>query len=164
NGLELSSLSCKDSGMFNVDFMKFIFNNEKLLIFKDDKTVAVWDIFNSVREFIKFIPLEKDATADLVKQMTRIVIDPISENEPFSILYIKPNLMIINNLDPNWIELNPSEHIITNSMPYAYGIRENNEINKELLTELDDKKIKYYLEIEPWAVHSAEKRFDNNVK
>ncbi|CAG8856263.1 39743_t:CDS:1, partial [Gigaspora margarita] len=38
NSLELSSLLYKDSGMFNVDFMKFVFNNEKLLIFKDDKT------------------------------------------------------------------------------------------------------------------------------
>src|SRR5260364_171030 len=68
NGLELSSLSCKDGGMFDVDFMRFVFNNEKLLIFKDDRTVAVWDIFNTVRKFIEFIPLEKETTTGLVKQ------------------------------------------------------------------------------------------------
>ncbi|RIB18834.1 hypothetical protein C2G38_2084702 [Gigaspora rosea] len=158
--------------MFNVDFMKFVFNYEKLLIFKDDKTVAIWDIFNSVSEFIEFILLKKDTTTDLVKQMTRIVINPITENEPFTILNIKPyfndNQILWDKLnlsehlkksgtDPNWIELNPSEHIITDSIPYAYGITENNEIDKVLLTELDDRKIKYYLGIEPWAVHPIEK-------
>ena len=66
--------------------MKFIFNNEKLLIFKDDRTVAVWDIFNSVREFIEFIPFEKDTSSGLVKKMARIVIDPILREDPFMIL------------------------------------------------------------------------------
>ncbi|RIB20213.1 hypothetical protein C2G38_1214004 [Gigaspora rosea] len=179
NGLELSSLSCKDGGMHCVDFMKFAFNNEKLLIFKDDKTVAVWDIFNSVREFIEFIPLENDTTAGLVKQMTKIVIDPISENEPFTILnirsYFNDNQIVWDKLDlsehlkksgldQNWIELNPSEHIITDSMPYAYGISENNRIYKVLLTDLDEKEINYYLEIEPWAVHPVENILDTDVK
>ncbi|CAG8770374.1 5126_t:CDS:2, partial [Gigaspora rosea] len=132
NGLELSSLSCKNGGMVNVDFMKFVFNNEKLLIFKDEKTVAVWDIFNFVKEFIEFIPLEKYTTAGLVKQMTRIVIDPISENEPFTILnirsYFNDNQIVWDKLD---LKLNPSEHIITDSKPYAYGINDNNEIYEQ---------------------------------
>ncbi|CAG8521829.1 26285_t:CDS:10 [Gigaspora margarita] len=91
NGLELSSLSCKDGGMHCVDFMKSIFNNEKLLIFKDDKTVAVWDIFNSVREFIEFIPLENDTTAGL---------------RTFEKIRSRSKL----------VELNLSEHIITDSI------------------------------------------------
>ncbi|KAF0524711.1 myb-like transcription factor [Gigaspora margarita] len=179
NGLELSSLSCKDSGMHSVDFMKFIFNDEKLLIFKNDRTVAVWDIFNSVREFINFIPLEKDTTSGLVKPMTRIVIDPISENKPFTILSIRPffdeNQIVWDAfdlkehlersvLDQNWIKLDPSKHIITDSAPNAYGIGENNEIDKVLLTDLIEANPKYYLGIEPWTVHPAEKISDTYIK
>ncbi|CAG8826939.1 27971_t:CDS:2, partial [Gigaspora margarita] len=170
NGLELSSLSCKDGGMHSVDFMKFIFNNEKLLIFKNDRTVAVWDIFNSIREYINFIPLEKDTTS---------VIDPISENEPFMIFSIRPffdkNQIVWDTLDlkehlersgldQNWIKLDPSKHIITNSAPNAYSIGENNKINKVLLTDLVETNPKYYLEIEPWAIHPAEKILDSYVK
>ncbi|CAG8800400.1 5580_t:CDS:2 [Gigaspora margarita] len=150
NGLELSSLLCKNSGILNVDFMKFIFNNEKLLIFKDDKT-----------RIYEFIPLE---TSGLVNQMTRIVIDPISENEPFTILnirsYFNDNQIVWDKLDltehlkksgldPNWIQLNPSEYILTDSMPYAYGINDNNEIDKVLLTDLVQTNPRYYLGIEP---------------
>ncbi|KAF0441361.1 transient receptor potential cation channel subfamily a member 1-like isoform x1 [Gigaspora margarita] len=181
NGLELSSLSCKDGGMFDVDFMRFVFNNEKLLIFKDDRTVAVWDIFNTVRKFIEFIPLEKETTTGLVKQMTRIVIDPISENEHFMILCMEPyfndNQIVWDKLDlsdhlkksgldPNWIELDPFElNIITDSMHYAYGINDNNEIDKVLLTELDDRYIIDCLRKEPWTDHPIEKQlFEINVK
>ncbi|KAF0550858.1 transient receptor potential cation channel subfamily a member 1-like isoform x1 [Gigaspora margarita] len=141
--------------------------------------MAVWDIFNSVREFIEFIPFDKDITGYVVRQITRIIIDPISENESFIILCIEPyyiDYQIIWNkldlsehlersgLDQNWIKLDPSEHIITDLAPYAYGIDENNKFDKVQLTDLDEKTIKYYLGIEPWTLHPAEKILDNYVK
>ncbi|CAG8729064.1 6704_t:CDS:2 [Dentiscutata erythropus] len=179
NGLELSSLSCKKSGLYDVEFMKFVFNNEKLLIFKGDRTAAVWDIFNSVREFIEFIPLEKATSSGLVKHMTRIVIGPMLENESFKVLNIRPSFdddqivwdrLVLNEhlkrsgFDSDWKELNPSECIITDSLPYApyaYGINEN---DKQLLTDLNDSDLKYYLGIEPWAIHPAERILDTYVK
>ncbi|CAG8827939.1 9671_t:CDS:2, partial [Gigaspora margarita] len=161
NGLELSSLSCKDGGIHSVDFMKFIFNDEKLLIFKNDRTVAVWDIFNSVKEFINFIPLEKDTTSGLVKPMTRIVIDPISENKPFTILSIRP---FFDENQIVWDSLDLKEHL-ERSAPNAYGIGENNEIDKVLLTDLVETNPQYYLGIEPWTVHPAEKKIpDTYIK
>ncbi|CAG8823449.1 17140_t:CDS:1, partial [Dentiscutata erythropus] len=180
NGLELSSLSCKGGSMHNVEFMKFVFNNDKLLIFKDDRTVAVWDIFNSVGESIEFEPLEKDTTSGLVKQVAKIIIDPISENDPFLILTIRPSFhddkqvvwdklelsehLKRKGLDPNWYELDPKESIITDTMPHAYGIGFEN--SKFVLTDLENehKRIKFYLGIEPWAVHPAEKILDTYVK
>ncbi|CAG8573658.1 20002_t:CDS:2 [Cetraspora pellucida] len=177
NGLELSSLSCED-GMFDVEFMKFVLNDEKLLIFKADRTVAIWDMFNSVRESIEFIPLEKSTSSGLAKQMTRIVIGPRLEksenleNKYFTILNIKPFFDIDENqiawdklvlsdhltrfgLDSDWIELTPSDSKITNVRPNAYGIDENVS-----LLDLKESELKYYQGVEPWAVHPAEKIID----
>ncbi|CAG8615498.1 21574_t:CDS:2 [Cetraspora pellucida] len=181
NGLELSSLSCED-GMFDVEFMKFVLNDEKLLIFKADRTVAIWDIFNSVRESIEFIPLEKSTFSGLAKQMTRIVIGPSLEksenleNKYFTILNIRPFFDIDENqiawdklvlsdhltrsgLNPDWIELTPSDSNITNAKPNAYGIDENVS-----LLDLKESELKYYQGIEPWAVHPAEKIIDTYIK
>lgn len=180
NGLELSSLSCKESGLNDVEFMKFVFNNEKLLIFKKDRA-AVWDIFNSIKEFIEFIPLT-DASSGLVKRMTGIVIGPI-ENESFMILNIRPSFdssddkqitwerLILNehlkrsDLDSeDWKELNPSECIINDSLPFApygYCINENDKVK---LTDLEESDLKHYLGIEPWAIHPAEAVLDTYVK
>ncbi|CAG8702522.1 25199_t:CDS:10, partial [Gigaspora margarita] len=180
NGLELSSLSCKESGLNDVEFMKFVFDNEKLLIFKKDRA-AIWDIFNSIKEFIEFIPL-KDASSGLVKRMTGIVIGPI-ENESFMILNIRPSFdssddkqitwerLILNehlkrsDLDSeDWKELNPSECIINDSLPFApygYCINENDKVK---LTDLEESDLKHYLGIEPWAIHPAEAVLDTYVK
>ncbi|CAG8555398.1 18967_t:CDS:2, partial [Racocetra persica] len=161
NGLDLSSLSF-ESGIFTVKFIKFVFDNEKLLIFKNDRTAAVWDIFNTIREFIEFIPLEKNISPGLIKSMTRIVIGPISENDSFIILNIRPyfeddqivwdNLILSEHLrrsdpDSGWKELDPSESIFTESEPHAYDI--DGEV--VLLSNLNDSELKYYQRIEPWA-------------
>ncbi|CAG8593190.1 30217_t:CDS:2, partial [Racocetra persica] len=180
NGLELSSLSC-EGGMFDVEFMKFVLNDEKLLIFKADRTAAVWDIFNSVRESIEFIPLEKTTYSGLAKHMTRIVIGPRSENlenldkleeekfenKYFTILNIRPffdenqivwDKLVLSEhltrsgLDSDWRELTPSESNITNAKPNAYGIEEDVS-----LLDLEESELKYYYGTEPWVVHPAEK-------
>ncbi|CAG8516674.1 33587_t:CDS:2, partial [Racocetra persica] len=188
NGLELSSLSCK-GGMFDVEFMKFVINDEKLLIFKANITAAVWDIFNSVRESIEFIPLEKNIASGLAKHMTRIVIGPRSEklenldkleekfeNKYFTILNIRPffdenqiawDKLVLSEhltrsgLDSNWKELILSncESNITNARPNAYAIEEDVS-----LLDLEESELKYYHGTEPWAVHPAEKIIDTNFK
>ncbi|CAG8491569.1 18189_t:CDS:2 [Cetraspora pellucida] len=181
NGLELSSLSCED-GMFDVEFMKFVLNDEKLLIFKADRTVATWDIFNSVRESVEFIPLEKTTTSGLAKQMTRIVIGPRLEksenlgNKYFTILNIRPffdddenqiawDKLVLSDhltrsgLDSDWKELTPSDSNITNARPNAYGIDENVS-----LLDLEESELKYYQGVEPWAIHPAEKIIDTYIK
>ncbi|CAG8823359.1 18917_t:CDS:1, partial [Gigaspora rosea] len=87
------------------------------------------------------------ASSGLVKRMTGIVIGPI-ENESFMILNIRPSFdayddkqivlerLILNehlkrsDLDSDWKELNPSECIINDSLPFApygYGINENDK-------------------------------------
>ncbi|CAG8816389.1 3413_t:CDS:2, partial [Gigaspora rosea] len=65
-------------------------------------------IIDALKEFIEFIPLENDTTAGLVKQMTKIVIDPISENEPFTILNIRS---YFNDNQIVWDKLDLSEHL-----------------------------------------------------
>ncbi|CAG8746472.1 207_t:CDS:1 [Cetraspora pellucida] len=115
NGLELSSLSC-ENGMFDVEFMKFVMNDEKLLIFKADRTAAIWDIFSSVRESIDFIPLEKNTSSGLAKQMTRIVIGPRLEKSEnleykyFTILNIRPFFDIDEN-QIAWDKLDINDHL-----------------------------------------------------
>ncbi|CAG8695695.1 12238_t:CDS:2, partial [Dentiscutata heterogama] len=106
-------------------------------------------------------------------------IGPMLENESFTVLNIRPSFddnqivwdrLILNEhlkrsgFDSDWKELNPSECIITDSLPYApygYGIGEN---DKFLLTDLNDSDLKYYLGIEPWAIHPAERILDTYVK
>ncbi|CAG8521019.1 16050_t:CDS:2 [Dentiscutata erythropus] len=132
NGLELSSLSCKKGGMHNVEFMRFVFNNEKLLIFKKNRTVAVWDIFNSVRGFIEFIPFEKDIYSCLAKRMTRIVIEPILENEPFIILNIRP-FFDINQIV--WDKLNLNKHLKESGLNSDWKELDPSKLNMIIMIE-----------------------------
>ncbi|CAG8443234.1 15332_t:CDS:2 [Gigaspora rosea] len=135
--------------------------------------------YNYSKSISKYLTVPRDTTSGLVKPMTKIVIDPISENKPFKILSIRPFFgedQIVwdkfdlkehlkrSGLDQNWIKLVPSEHIITDSAPNAYGIGENNEFVEVSLTNLVEANPKYYLGIEPWTVHPAESIVDIYIK
>ncbi|CAG8852299.1 12937_t:CDS:2, partial [Racocetra persica] len=115
----------------------FVMNDEKLLIFKADRTAAIRKLEN----------LDKLEEKFENKYFTILNIRPFfDENQIVWDKLVLSEHLTRSGLDSGWRELIPPESNITNVRPIAYGIEE--EVS---LLDLEESELKYYYGTEPWA-------------